>query len=442
LSIPLAALGLSVGNQFNFDVWSTFGNGEGAVDALDSGAAATSASSSTYVNPYSSPPTPYDSATAPGSTYSTTIYNVATPTFTWNDSTAAAGYYDGTTWDVNDSNNYNWNNGIYADYYTDNSNVVFSDVNNGNYAVTLNTTVNPASVTVNNSSGNYTISGTGSSAGTGSLTKSGTGTLILATINTYSGGTFVNSGKLVIDPTTTVSATQSALPNGPLGITGGTVQIAPNVTATDTVSIHSSNVNITSLAISGNGTLDITNNRIMIDYGSGPDPISSIGALIAQGFNSGWTGPGIISSEPMVVGGISYGVGYADYSATYNPAGLSSGQIEIMYTLLGDANLDGKVNGADFTLMATYFNDAVTDGWDKGDFNYDGAVNGNDFVALANNFNQFASQSAVGAEDLVALDDFAAANGINLTSVPEPASAGLTLLVAGLLGTRRRRARR
>ena len=74
---------------------------------------------------------------------------------------------------------------------------------------------------------------------------------------------------------------------------------------------------------------------------------------------------------------------------------LPPGQIEIMYTLLGDANLDGKVNGTDFNLMATNFNQAVTDGWDKGDFNYDGKVNGSDFVLLADNFNQFASQSAV-----------------------------------------------
>ena len=114
-----------------------------------------------------------------------------------------------------------------------------------------------------------------------------------------------------------------------------------------------------------------------------------------------------------------------------------------MYTLLGDANLDGKVNGIDFNLMATNFNQAVTDGWDKGDFNYDGKVNGIDFNLLASNFNQLASQSDSSAADVAALDAFAAANGISLTSVPEPASAGL-LLAAGLgvLGRRRRSSRK
>jgi hypothetical protein len=166
--------------------------------------------------------------------------------------------------------------------------------------------------------------------------------------------------------------------------------------------------------------------------------MSSIAAWIASGYDHGtWTGPGI-DSISAAGNSASYGIGYADYADPGNPAGLSSGQIEIMYTLLGDANLDGKVNGTDFELMATNFNQAVTNGWDEGDFNDDGKVNGSDFVLLADNFNQFASQSAVSAADLAALDNFAAANGISLTNVPEPASAGM-LIVAGLGILRRRR---
>ena len=59
-------------------------------------------------------------------------------------------------------------------------------------------------------------------------------------------------------------------------------------------------------------------------------------------------------------------------------------------------------------------------------------------LALAGNFNQLASQTS--EADVAALDAFAAANGISLTSVPEPASMGL-LMVAGLgILHRRRRA--
>jgi autotransporter-associated beta strand protein len=346
---------------------------------------------------------------------------------------------DGETWDIN--HYLNWNSGLNASTYTEGSSVTFDDVNNGHYAVTLNTTVNPAAVIVDNSLGNYTISGTGTIAGTGSLTKSGTGSLTLSTANTYTGGTTVSAGLLEIDRT---SATTSALPTGALNINGaGEVQLAPNVTlgsqSSDTpVTAPTSNVNITSLSISGAGTLDITNNHIIIDYGSGPDPISSITSLIDSGYDGGtWAGTGITSSTAAANSG-SYGIGYADAADPGNPAGLSSGQIEIMYTLLGDANLDGKVNGADFTILAANFNQGAKT-WDEGDFNYDGLVNGGDFTLLAQNFNQAASQSAVGAADLAALDAFASSNGISLTSVPEPATAALLAVAGSVIFSRRRR---
>jgi autotransporter-associated beta strand protein len=367
-------------------------------------------------------------------------YSLALPTqnLTW-DNAGTSLVNDGMTWDINHF--LNWNSGSNASTYTEGSNVTFNDSNNNNYNVTLNTTVNPASVTVNNNSGNYSISGTGTIAGTGSLTKNGVGTLTLSTANTFSGGTNVNAGLLQINPT---GPTTSALPAGAVSISGsGTLQLSNNVTlgsqsSNTPVTAPTSNVNISSLSIAGDGTLDITNNHIIINYGSGPDPIQSIAALVASGYAGGsWNGTGIISSTAQL-NFASYGIGYADAADTGNPAGLSSGQIEIMYTLLGDANLDGKVNGTDFTIMATNFNQAVTAGWDRGDFNYDGAVNGSDFVALARQFNQAAVQSAVSAADLAALNAFGAANGLE-TVVPEPGSIGLLLVAGvGILARRRR----
>jgi autotransporter-associated beta strand protein len=345
---------------------------------------------------------------------------------TWNNASA------NKLWDTASSSN--WNNSGPTTVFNAQDNVTFNDNNGGagNYAVTLNSTVSPGSVTVNNSLGDYTISGTGSIGGTGSLTKSGNSKLILSTANTYSGGTTVNAGLLEIMRT---NATTSALPKGAVTITGGTLQLATNVTAGSQASpTPASNVNITSLAITGNGTLDINNNHIIIDYTAGNDPIASIAALIKSGYAAGaWTGKGITSTTAQSNAG-SYGIGYADAADPGNPAGLASGQIEVMYTLLGDANLDGAVNGSDFAILATNFNKAVS-GWDAGDFNYDGAANGSDFASLASNFNKGASQAA----DLAAVNSFASGNGL-LTNVPEPASVGLLAISAiGLLGSRKRR---
>lgn len=111
----------------------------------------------------------------------------------------------------------------------------------------------------------------------------------------------------------------------------------------------------------------------------------------------------------------------------------------ITYALLGDANLNGMPNGIDFNLLPTNFDPGVTGGWDGGDFNYDGEVNALNFNLLAENFDQLASQSGDSSADIAALDAFAAANGISLASVPEPASA--SVLAIGALGILRRRRR-
>jgi hypothetical protein len=150
------------------------------------------------------------------------------------------------------------------------------------------------------------------------------------------------------------------------------------------------------LSIFTGGSLDLADNTLLINYGAGLDPIASISGWITSGFNGvAWNGTGIFSSVAAANSG-SYGIGYADSADPGNPAGLASNQVEVMYTLLGDANLDGKVNGADFAILSTNFNGAVP-GWDAGDFNYDFKANGADFALLAGNFNKGVSLPAVAA---------------------------------------------
>jgi hypothetical protein len=243
-------------------------------------------------------------------------------------------------------------------------------------------------------------------------------------------GPVTGSGSMKIGDTTnaygigkaTVSALQASTITitqyGSLQITGGT------------------NDNVQSLTIDATGgVLDITNTHLFINYGSGPDPVTSIAAYLASGFNAGkWNGPGIDSSTAAA----GYGIGYADSADPGNPAGLSSGQIEVAYTLLGDADLNRTVNGIDFGILAANFNKTASR-WDQGDFNYDNIVNGIDFTELAANFNKGANGAAVGASALSnpAIVAFAEANGL-MADVPEPASLSL-LAIGSCLATRRRR---
>ncbi len=313
------------------------------------------------------------------------------------------------TW-ANASGNQLWDNGASSNWTSGNTTTVFSagdsvtfnDSNNGNYTVSLSTTVNAASISVNNSAGNYSIAGTGQIIDTGSFTKCGSGALTLGT----------------------------ALTAANLTISAGTFKLAANTT----------NITLNSLSIPG-GTLDVNNNHLLLTYTSS-DPIASIAAYIKSGYNNGhWNGPGIISSAAAT--NRDYGLGWADGKDGV-VSGLSSGQIEIKYTLLGDANLDGVVNGTDFSILAANFGKGLTN-WDQGNFLYGPSINGSDFSALAANFGQGNSgaDATVSPADIAALDAFAAANGLPLPAivdVPEPASFGLiTIGSIAVLSCRRRR---
>jgi hypothetical protein len=210
--------------------------------------------------------------------------------------------------------------------------------------------------------------------------------------------TFVDtaSSTINVESGTLTFAAGGSVSVGTLSIANGASAVISAAT-TDTRTILS----LDSLAIGSTGLLDVTNNEVLINYGSGADPISSIGAWIASGYAAGaWNGYGIISSTAR--SNSRYGVGYADAASPGNPASLPSGQIKILYTLLGDATLSGTVNGTDLTIYSAHMNQSVIDGWDEGDFNYDGLVNGSDFILLAENFNQSAIIAAVAGTESAA----------------------------------------
>jgi hypothetical protein len=273
-------------------------------------------------------------------------------------------------------------------------------------------TVTVVGATVNNGS----ITQTGGTSSLGAL--SGAGTISVGFSTGSESHACVNS------------ISQSAVTINDTGL----LTILPNVAPTTNA--------INSLTINGGGVLDLTNNHFIVTYTSGTRASvdASIRSYLISGRNGGlWNGlGGIDSSTAAMPGNSHYGIGYAD-GADGIVAGLSSGQIEIKYTLLGDADLDGSVTGSDFTALAGNLGKSGV-GWDKGDFLYTGAVTGSDFTALVSNLGKSANGADVilPAADYAAIDAFAAANGL-MADVPEPTSFGLLGLAAARVLARRRR---
>jgi hypothetical protein len=293
----------------------------------------------------------------------------------------------------------------------------------GNAALTVGGTLN-----VVNTAGSYVFQA-GGTVTTGNTVNAATYYEAAGMANL---GPLSGTGSLTIAPSSPTSTTASM-------IVSALNQSSVTINSTGTLKVTGGSHNtVNTLTING-GQLDLTNTHLFIDYGSGPDPISMIRAYLIAGCNGGaWNGPGINSSIAALPANSHYGIGYAD-GADGIVAGLSSGQIEIKYTLLGDADLDGAVTGSDFTILASNPGQSVSS-WDKGDFDYDGVVSGSDFTALVENLGKSASGADIilPAADYAAIDAFAAANGL-MADVPEPASMLLIPMAGfGILARRRR----
>jgi hypothetical protein len=113
----------------------------------------------------------------------------------------------------------------------------------------------------------------------------------------------------------------------------------------------------------------------------------------------------------------------------YTPA---AADILVKYTYYGDANLDGKVDGSDYSRIDNGYRNHLT-GWYNGDFNYDGVVDASDYTLIDNAFNQ------QGASLTDAVETTAEIAPYGVAAVPEPMS--LTLAGIGCLALLRRHRR-
>jgi hypothetical protein len=204
----------------------------------------------------------------------------------------------------------------------------------------------------------------------------------------------------------------------------------------------------TSVSAAG-GKLDLTSNRLIVDYAPGNSPMASIRQQIISGYNAGgalWGGNGIVSSS-AALNPTSVGLGYAEASevllngATYGGESVDGSAVLVQYTLLGDATLDGVVDFNDLVKLAQNYNTTVSAStqswWNHGDFTYDGVVDFNDLVKLAQNYNTSLPGAAVPGAPASFSQDLAAA----FAQAPEPGTLG-ALGIVGAIGLMRRRTRR
>jgi autotransporter-associated beta strand protein len=280
----------------------------------------------------------------------------------------------------------------------------------------------------------------------------GLGTVKLTSAaNTYAGSTVIDGGTLISAVTGALPTGTHVTNNGSLVVNGNATLGSLNGTGTLSISPASGSNKVTlatnsglategGLTIAANSVLDITNNHAIITYAAGTQAATdaTIRGYIISGYAGGtFTGTtGITSSTAAATTG--FAVGYAD-GADGVVSGLSSGQLEVKYTLYGDANLDGVVSGDDFTILVGNLGKSVS-AWDQGDFNYDGVVSGDDFTLLVGNLGKSATGADITlpAADLAAIDAFASANGL-MADVPEPSPTflGISLAMTGLFLRRR-----
>jgi hypothetical protein len=213
------------------------------------------------------------------------------------------------------------------------------------------------------------------------------------------------------------------------------------------------------------GTWDIGGSDLVIDY-SGPSPIASIQRYIASGrANGAWTGTGIRSAVAAADPTHVLALGSAEASQALGPNGgffkdlaVDSSAVLVKLTLVGDTDLNGRINFDDYVHADNGFNNHLA-GWFNGDFDYNGVVNFDDYVLIDLAFNtqrgtlgralsflDGSDHSSEGMSDLALrrVEQHVVAFGSSyashfLAAVPEPTGITLTGMALALMPRRRRR---
>jgi uncharacterized repeat protein (TIGR03803 family) len=301
-------------------------------------------------------------------------------------------------------------------------------VNGGNVAMSGGT-FTVAALNISGGSFNWTA-GTIAVTGPAGVTSTGLGDIT-------AGKTLLVTNTLTIPTGSTFNIADGTVSAG--NVSGGVLSLSAGRLSTRVLSVQT-------LSVTGTGQIDVGSNGL---DDTDSTSLAALTALAANGYNlaggGNWNGPaGLVSSTAAAdsnhltaVGVVQNNQGGAPlFTASHPFLGLTPGAGDVLarYTFFGDANLDGQVDGSDYSLIDAGFaadqaNPGSATGWYNGDFNYDGTVDGSDYALIDNAFNNQYALAAATAE--VAAQPAA---------VPEPVSL-MTVAIVGLFTSAGRRRR-
>ncbi len=246
-----------------------------------------------------------------------------------------------------------------------------------------------------------TLIGTGSPSGTtwsiGTSTTglaAGTYTYYAVATDTAAVSSAVSSASLVVNGTATGSVLEA-------WNTTGLTNFGPqDWAATSSAAVVNNSPILAGTTDNWTSKYDLGSGALIL-AGLGATGLANVSNQVKQGLNNASAG-GIYSStaaaDPAHISAIGVilnndGNNNAIYGTAAGTLGLFGdaapgvNDVLVKYTSVGDANLDGLVDGSDYTKIDNGYGNTTLTGWANGDFNYDGHVDGSDYTLIDNAFN-------------------------------------------------------
>jgi autotransporter-associated beta strand protein len=248
------------------------------------------------------------------------------------------------------------------------------------------------------------------------MTKTGSGTLTLESINTYDGATMVSAGTLAITSTGVINSSSGVT------ISGGTFRYNSSTNLAPTVTFTSGTI----AGTNWNGTLagqTIATGQI-IAPGNSPGTATTGAQTWASGGSYAWE-----MNNTTGTAGLDPGWDLVNGSDTLNITATSGSKFNILVNSLNLANVSG---------LATNFNDALSYSWLIADFNSVTGFVGNAFNIDTSGFtNPFTGSFGVSLGGIGIVPGDSSQVYLTYSAVPEPGAVLLGGL--GFLALLRRR---